>query len=100
MLQGQLEYTVNTMRQVGHNYKRTAATLIPVVKLELPFIFVLCRPSRTLPMSVVRVVRISGVLPPMLMRPTDDSGFAAVFAEKMRLTASACASHRDGLMYN
>jgi hypothetical protein len=49
-------------------------------------------------MSVVRVVRISGVLPPMLMRPTDDSGFAPVFAEKMRLTASACASHRDGLL--
>lgn len=48
-------------------------------------------------MSVVRVVRISGVLPPMLIRPTEDSGFAPVFAEKIRLTASACASHRVGL---
>lgn len=47
-------------------------------------------------MSVVRVVRISGVLPPMLIRPTDDSGFAFVFEEKMRLTASDCASHREG----
>jgi hypothetical protein len=74
--------------------------LMPVEKLELPFIFVRCRPSRTLPMSVVSVVRISGVLPPMLMRPTDDSGFAAVFAEKMRLTASACASHREGLTFS
>jgi hypothetical protein len=34
----------------------------------------------------------------MLIRPTEDSGFACVFAEKMRLTASACASHRDGLV--
>ena len=34
----------------------------------------------------------------MLMRPTDDSGFAAVFAEKMRLAASHCASHREGLL--
>lgn len=49
-------------------------------------------------MSVVRVVRISGVLPPMLMRPTDDSGFAPVFAENIRFTASACASHREGLV--
>jgi hypothetical protein len=38
------------------------------------------------------------VVPPMLMRPTDDSGFAPVFAEKMRFTASACASHREGLI--
>lgn len=47
-------------------------------------------------MSVVRVVRISGVEPPMLIRPTDDSGFAFVFEEKMRFTASDCASHREG----
>lgn len=84
------------MRQMFE--RLTAATLMPVEKCDVPFIFVRCRPSRTLPMSVVRVVRISGVLPPMLMRPTDDSGFAPVFAEKMRFTASACASHRDGLL--
>ena len=48
-------------------------------------------------MSVVNVVSISGVLPPMLMRPTDDSGFAPVLAENMRLAASHCASHREGL---
>lgn len=69
---------------------------MPVTKCDLPFILVRCRPSRTLPMSVVRVVRISGVLPPMLMRPTDDSGLAPVFAEKMRFTASCWASHREG----
>jgi hypothetical protein len=47
-------------------------------------------------MSVVSVVRISGVLPPMLMRPTDDSGFAFVFEEKIRFTASDSASHLEG----
>jgi len=31
------------------------------------------------------------------MRPTEDSGFEFVFAEKMRLTASDCASKREGL---
>ena len=31
------------------------------------------------------------------MRPTDDSGFACVLAEKMRLTASDWASHLEGL---
>ena len=70
--------------------------MIPVTKCELPFIFVLCKPSRTLPISVVRVVRISGVEPPILIRPTEDSGFAFVFEEKMRFTASDCASHREG----
>lgn len=48
-------------------------------------------------MSVVRVVRISGWEPPMVMRPTEDSGLAPVFAENMRLAASHCASHREGL---
>jgi hypothetical protein len=33
----------------------------------------------------------------MLMRPTDDSGFAWVLAENIRLTASAWASNLDGL---
>jgi hypothetical protein len=47
-------------------------------------------------MSVVKVVRISGVEPPMLINPTEDSGFAFVFAEKIRFTASDCASHREG----
>lgn len=76
----------------------TAATLMPVVKCEVPFIFVRCKPSSILPISVVNVVRISGVLPPMLMRPTEDSGFAWVFAENIRLAASHCASHREGLL--
>ena len=69
---------------------------MPVTKCELPFIFVLCKPSRTLPISVVSVVRISGWVPPMLMRPTDDSGFELVFEEKIMFTASDCASHREG----
>ena len=54
-------------------------------------------PSNTFPKSVVRVTSISGPLPAMFMRPTEDSGFAWVLAEKIRLTASACASHLDGL---
>ena len=54
-------------------------------------------PSKTFPKSVVRVTRTSGPLPPILMRPTDDSGFAFVLAENIRFTASACASHLDGL---
>lgn len=87
--------SVRPARRIDLFY-HTAATLIPVTKWELPFIFVLCKPSSTLPISVVSVVRISGVLPPMLMSPTDDSGFAPVFAEKMRFTASCCASHREG----
>lgn len=33
----------------------------------------------------------------MFMRPTDDSGLDCVLAEKIRLTASAWASHREGL---
>lgn len=54
-------------------------------------------PSKTFPKSVVKVTRTSGPFPPMLIRPTEDSGFAFVLAENMRLTASACASHREGL---
>jgi len=34
------------------------------------------------------------------MRPTEDSGFEFVFAEKIRFTASDCASNRDGLFSN
>jgi len=34
----------------------------------------------------------------MLIRPTEDSGFAWVLAEKMRLTASDWASNLDGLV--
>lgn len=71
--------------------------LMPVEKCGDPLILVRCRPSRILPISVVKVVRTSGPLPPMLMRPTDDSGFDWILAEKMRLTASSCASNRDGL---
>lgn len=33
----------------------------------------------------------------MLIKPTEDSGFACVLAEKMRLTASDWASNREGL---
>ena len=55
-------------------------------------------PSRTLPKSVVKVVRTSGWLPPMDISPTEDSGFAWVLVEKMRFTASAWASKREGLV--
>ena len=50
-------------------------------------------------MSVVSVVSTSGPWPPMLINPTDDSGLEFVFAEKMRLTASAWASKREGLSF-
>ena len=33
----------------------------------------------------------------MFIRPTEDSGFAWVLAEKIMLTVSFCASHLDGL---
>ena len=72
--------------------------LIPVAMCDAPFIFVLCMPSRILPVSVVSVVRTSGPCPPMLISPTEDSGLEFVFAEKMRLTASAWASKREGLV--
>ncbi len=75
----------------------TPATCILVARCVLPLIFVLWRPSSILPKSVVKVTSTSGPFPPMLIRPTDDSGFACVFAEKMRLTASACASYLEGL---
>ena len=64
-----------------------------------PLIFVRCIPSRSLPKSVVNVTNISGPLPAMFIRPTDDSGFDCVLAENMRLTASAWASHLDGLFF-
>ena len=35
----------------------------------------------------------------MLIKPTEDSGFAFVFVVKIRLTASAWASHLDGLIF-
>lgn len=73
---------------------RTPATLRVVEIWEWLRIFVLFSPSRTLPKFVVKVVRLSGWEPPMLIRPTEDSGLACVFAEKMRLTASACAPNR------
>ena len=76
----------------------TAAILIPVAMCEAPFIFVRCMPSRILPVSVVSVVKTSGPCPPMLISPTDDSGFEFVFAENIRLTASAWASNREGLI--
>ena len=50
-----------------------------------------------LPNSFVNVMRTSGPFPPMLIRPTDDSGFVAVLALKMRWIASACAPNRSGL---
>ena len=84
---------VNSAMAMGvvssHNGERTAAILMPVEKCELPFIFVRCMPSRIFPKSVVKVVNTSGPWPPILIRPTDDSGFAPVLAEKIRLTVSA-----------
>lgn len=77
----------------------TPAICIAVARCVIPLIFVRCMPSNSFPKSVVRVTSISGPLPAMFMRPTDDSGFACVLAEKMRLTASAWASHLDGLCY-
>ena len=77
----------------------TPAICIPVAKWVVPEIFVRCIPSRILPKSVVRVTNTSGLLPPMLMSPTEDSGFDWVLALKMRLTASACASQREGLSW-
>ena len=77
--------------------KHTPAICMAVARCVHPLIFVLCIPSNSFPKSVVKVTSISGPLPPIFIRPTDDSGFACVFAEKMRLTASACASHLDGL---
>ena len=75
----------------------TPATWIPVARWDSPFILVSWRPLRILPKSVVRVTRTSGPFPPIVIRPTEDSGFALVLAEKMRLTASDCASKRVGL---
>jgi len=69
------------MLSQGTALKLTAAMLMPVVICELPFILVRCMPSRILPMSVVRVVSTSGPWPPILIKPTDDSGLAFVFAE-------------------
>ena len=70
---------------------------MPVARCVLPEILVRCIPSRTFPKSVVKVTSTSGLLPPMLISPTDDSGFDWVLALKMILTASACASHLEGL---
>ena len=67
----------------------TPAICMAVDKCVLPLIFVLCIPSSSFPKSVVKVTNISGPLPAMFIRPTEDSGFAWVLAEKMRLTASA-----------
>jgi len=68
---------------------RTPAICMPVARCVLPLIFVRCMPSNTLPKSVVKVTRTSGPLPPMLMSPTDDSGFDCVLAPNMILTQSA-----------
>jgi len=81
----------------GVSHRRTPAICIAVARCVLPLILVRCIPSRSFPKSVVRVTSISGPLPPIFIRPTEDSGFACVLAEKIRLTASACASHLDGL---
>jgi len=70
--------------------------MMAVWRCDWPLILVRCRPSRTLPGFVVRVVRTSGPEPPMLIRPTDDSGFACVLYWKMRLAQSVCASQREG----
>lgn len=75
----------------------TAPTFSAVVKWLFPRILVLCMPSIMRPRSVVRVVKTSGWAPPMLIRPTEDSGFDWVLAEKMKLTASDWASKREGL---
>lgn len=71
---------------------------MPVARCVLPLIFVRCSPSSTFPKSVVNVTSTSGPFPPMLISPTEDSGFDCVLAENMRLTASACASHLEGLI--
>ena len=78
--------------------RHTPATWMPVAKCELPRIFflVLCRPSRILPGSVVNVTSTSGPLPPMLIRPTEDSGLPWTTFWKMMLTASAWDSNRVG----
>ena len=75
----------------------TPAICMAVPRCVFPLIFVRCMPSSTFPKSVVSVTSISGPLPAMFMRPTEDSGLACVLAENIRLTASACASHLDGL---
>ena len=73
---------------------------MPVARCVSPRILVRWSPSNILPKSAVavKVTSISGPFPAMLMRPTDDSGFACVLAEKMRLTASHWASHLEGLL--
>jgi hypothetical protein len=75
----------------------TPAIWIPVARCVVPLIFVLWMPSNIFPKSSVKVTSTSGPLPPMLIRPTDDSGFDCVFALNMILTASDCASHLEGL---
>lgn len=67
------------LMDVSYQAVHTEAIMIPVYRCDSPLTFVLCRPSSTLPGFVVRVVRTSGPLPPMLIRPTDDSGLACVF---------------------
>ncbi len=49
-----------------------------------------------MPRSVVRVVRTSGPLPPMLIRPTLLSGLSCRTWSATMLTLSAWASKRDG----
>lgn len=76
----------------------TLAIWIPVARCDFPeiFFFVLCKPSKSFPRSVVRVERTSGPLPPMLIRPTDDSGFPCVMESNKMLIESAWESNRVG----
>ena len=75
---------------------RTEAIMMAVCKWLSPRIFVRCRPSRILAGFVVRVVRTSGPLAPIVIRPTEDSGLACVLYWKIKLAASAWASHLEG----
>ena len=60
------------------------------------FFLVRCRPERILPRSVARVVRTSGPLPPILIRPTLLSGLSLRTCSAIMFTLSAWASKRDG----
>ncbi len=92
-------YNIHSACVMEMIFKRshTPAICMAVARCVLPLIFVRCIPSSSFPKSVVKVTSISGPLPAMFIRPTEDSGFAWVLAEKMRFTASAWASHLDGL---
>jgi len=74
----------------------SCATWMPADKLALPPILMPCERERTWPTSPVSATCTSTPRPAVESSPTTFSGLLCVFAPDSKLTASSCASIREG----